>query len=51
MMEGNLWNDLKKTWIRALQERPTKNRTNDLYKDGEMLRDFALCCIISMHTG
>jgi hypothetical protein len=40
------WEDIKKRGSGHYKRDPSKIEPIDLYKDGDMLRDFALCCII-----
>uniref|UniRef100_A0A6M3K4Q7 Putative structural protein n=1 Tax=viral metagenome TaxID=1070528 RepID=A0A6M3K4Q7_9ZZZZ len=40
------WIDIKKRGSEHYKIDPTKIEPIDLYKDGEMLRDFAICSII-----
>lgn len=40
------WLELKKRGSNHYKKDPLKIEPIDLYKDGNMLRDFALCCII-----
>lgn len=40
------WQELKKRGSNHYRKDPLKIEPIDLYKDGNMIRDFALCCII-----
>jgi hypothetical protein len=45
-MENHKWQDVKLRGSGHYKKDPNKIEPIDLYKDGNMLMDFALCCII-----